>query len=186
MLTAEFVQQINTLSEQNVQLCYHCHKCTSGCPVTAEMQYGPDRVLRMVQLGQKERLLSSSDIWVCASCETCGTRCPNEIDIARIMDALRQMAYREHARVGEPDAVKFHTLFLSLTRFIGRMHEASLVGILTLRTMKLTTDVKTILKMLLKGKAPLLPKPIKNRDEIRHIYVHTSGTDSSGIDKNTP
>jgi heterodisulfide reductase subunit C2 len=183
MLASEFVQQVNTLSEQNVQLCYHCHKCTSGCPVAAEMRYGPDHVLRMVQLGQKDRLLACADIWVCASCETCGTRCPNEIDIARIMDSLRQMAYQEHAQVGEPDALKFHKLFLGLTRLFGRMHEASLMGILTLQTMKLASDVKTIFSLLFKGKAPLLPKPVKDRQTIQQIYQRTKHSGDSVIPK---
>jgi heterodisulfide reductase subunit C len=176
--TTAFIQQVNQLSEQTVQLCYHCHKCTSGCPVADEMQYGPDRVLRMVQLGDKDRLLSSSDIWVCASCETCGTRCPNEIDIARVMDALRQMAYQEGVRVGEPDALKFHTLFLRLTRMFGRMHEASLMGILTLWTRKMATDVNTILKLLFKGKAPLIPGPVKSRQEIERIFTSTESRKS--------
>lgn len=181
MLASEFVQQINSLSEQNVQLCYHCHKCTSGCPVSAEMCYGPDRVLRMVQLGQKDRLLGCADIWVCASCETCGTRCPNEIDIARIMDALRQMAYQEGVRVGDPDALRFHKLFLNILQLFGHMHEASLMGILTLQTRKLSTDVGTILKLLFKGKAPLLPKPVKNMTQIKQIYAQTRDAEKPGI-----
>ena len=186
MLAAEFVQQISTLSRQNIQLCYHCHKCTSGCPVAEEMQYGPDRILRMVQLGQKERLLASADIWVCAACETCGARCPNEIDIAQVMDALRQTAYRESVRVGDPDALKFHRLFLGLTGLFGRMHEASLMGILTLQTRKLATDVGTIFKLLFKGKAPLLPKPVKQMDQIKRIYTHARLHSKSGAKTKKP
>lgn len=174
MTTANaFLERVNRISEQNIQLCYHCHKCTSGCPVADEMQYGPDRILRMIQLGEKDALLGSTDIWVCASCETCGTRCPNEIDIARVMDALRQIAYEEDVRVGEPDALKFHTLFLWLTRTLGRMHEALLMGILTLRTRKLAADVSTIISLLIKGKAPLLPSTIKSRKEIEQIFKYT-------------
>ena len=172
-ITSSFILQVNTLSEQTIQLCYHCHKCTSGCPVAEDMQYGPDRILRLVQQGEKEKLLRSADIWVCASCETCGTRCPNEIDIARVMDALRQMAYREGAAVGEPDALKFHKLFLFLTRYLGRMHEALLMGTLTIWTMKMLTDVGTILKLLMKGKAPILPSPVRARAEIKQIYELT-------------
>ena len=172
-IAADFYQEINQLSGQQVQLCYHCHKCTSGCPVAADMQYGPDRILRMVQLGEKERLLASADIWVCAACETCGARCPNEIDIARVMDALRQMAHEENSRVGDPDSLVFHRLFLGLARLFGRMHEASLMAILTLRTRKLATDIPTILKLMAKGKAPLLPGPIKGRREVQRIFAET-------------
>ena len=173
MTVGAFIYQINELSEQTVQLCYHCHKCTSGCPVAEEMEYGPDRILRMLQLGMKDQLLASRDIWVCASCETCGTRCPNEIDIARVMDALRQTAASEGVRVAEPNALKFHKLFLGLTRYLGRMHEASLMGILTIWTRKLAADIPTILKLLVKGKAPLIPHPIKSRHEVRQIFERT-------------
>ena len=42
------------VSDQAIQLCYHCHKCMAGCPVADQMDYGPDRILRMVQLGEKD------------------------------------------------------------------------------------------------------------------------------------
>jgi len=174
---ADFLQQVNKYSEQTVELCYHCHKCTSGCPVADEMQYGPDRILRMVQMGETAALLSSADIWVCASCETCGVRCPNEIDIALVMDALRQIAYQSRAAVGDANALKFHKSFLFLTKNLGRMHEATLMGIITLWTRNLMTDIGTILKMLVKGKAPLLPKPVRQREQIRRIFERTQHSD---------
>jgi heterodisulfide reductase subunit C len=173
MIDMDFVSQVNTLSEQTVQLCYHCHKCTSGCPVADEMTYGPDRVLRMVQLGDKERLLTSHDIWICASCETCGTRCPNEIDIARVMDALRQMALAEGVVIAEPDAIKFHRLFLSLLQRMGRMHEAILLPIYLLWTRSVLGYVGTGTKMFVKGKVPLVPHRVKSRKDLERIFEAT-------------
>ena len=173
MIDMEFVRQVNELSEQSIQLCYHCHKCTSGCPVADEMIYGPDRVLRMVQFGEKKRLLASRDIWVCASCETCGTRCPNEIDIARVMDALRQMAIVDGTVVAEPDAIKFHRLFLSLTRRMGRMHEATLLSIYLLWTRQIFDYVGVAAAMFAKGKVPLRPKPVKARADLKRIFEAT-------------
>jgi heterodisulfide reductase subunit C len=170
MIDSALVAQVNAISEQTVQLCYHCHKCTSGCPVADEMTYGPDRILRMVQLGQRDALLTSHDIWICASCETCGTRCPNEIDIARVMDALRQMAVAEGATIAEPDAIKFHRLFLSLVKRMGRMHEATLLSLYLLWTRNVMSYVGTGTQMFLKGKVPLLPHPVKQRDEVKHIF----------------
>jgi heterodisulfide reductase subunit C len=83
IVDVSLMEQVNALAEQQVELCYHCHKCTSGCPAATEMRFGPDQMLLLLQLGQKDRLLSSADLWLCAGCETCATRCPNEIDIAR-------------------------------------------------------------------------------------------------------
>ncbi len=173
MIDMNFVNQVNELSEQTIQLCYHCHKCTAGCPVADEMTYGPDRVLRMVQLGEKERLLTSHDIWICASCETCGTRCPNEIDIARVMDALRQMAVAEGVVIAEPDSIKFHRLFLSLLSRMGRMHEASLMGIYLLWTWGFMDYMGTATKMFTKGKVPLIPHRIKGRGDVKRIFEAT-------------
>jgi len=56
------------------------------------MEYGPDRILRLIQFGQRERLLASRDIWLCLECEMCGAFCPNEIDIGEVMIALKEMS----------------------------------------------------------------------------------------------
>lgn len=173
MVDMGFVTQVNDLSEQTIQLCYHCHKCTAGCPVADEMSYGPDRVLRLIQLGERERLLTSSDIWICASCETCGTRCPNEIDIARVMDALRQMAISEGAVIAEPDAIRFHRLFLAVLQRVGRMHEATLLSLYLLWTRKVLGYVRIGSKMIVKGKAPLIPHPVRARGDVKRIFEGT-------------
>src|SRR5512142_3521309 len=92
MASSELQDRVDVLAHETTELCYHCHKCTAGCPVSYAMTYGPDRVLRMFQIGQAQAALASPDIWLCAGCETCGARCPNDINIAHVMDALRQIA----------------------------------------------------------------------------------------------
>jgi heterodisulfide reductase subunit C len=173
MTETTLIQQIRTLSEQELELCYHCHKCTAGCPVAVEMEFGPDRVLRMIQLGQAERVLTSRDIWICASCETCGTRCPNEINIAAVMDALRIIAVSQGYPTPEKDAPAFHRLFLGLVGQFGRMHEASLMVLFKLRTGNLTSDMDSGLRMFLKGKIPLLPHRVKGMKDVKRIYRET-------------
>jgi heterodisulfide reductase subunit C2 len=171
MIENDFLSVINTLSEQTIELCYHCHKCTAGCPVVNEMEYGPDRVLRMVQMGESEKLYGSHDIWLCASCETCGTRCPNQIDISRVMDALRQKALASGQAIAEPDAVKFHKLFLFVVQNMGRMHEASLLAAYKIWTRNLLADMDSGAVMFVKGKVPLIPRPIRARKEVKQIFA---------------
>jgi heterodisulfide reductase subunit C len=137
------------------------------------MEYGPDRILRMVQFGERERLLNGHDIWLCASCETCGARCPNEIDIARVMDALRQMAFAENVKIAEPAAAKFHNLFLLVVQNIGRMHEATLLAAYKLWTLNLLADMDNGAVMFLKGKIPLIPHVIRDRKEVKKIFEAT-------------
>jgi heterodisulfide reductase subunit C len=173
MTDSTFMERVNALSEQTLQLCYHCHKCTAGCPVAPEMEYGPDRILRLVQLGEKGRVLTSGDIWVCASCETCGTRCPNEINIAEVMDALRAISLAEGFRPPESTAPAFHSLFLSTVKLIGRMHEASLLARYMLKNTGLLADVPSGAQMFFKGKLPLLPHRTKRMEEVRRIFRET-------------
>ena len=108
-----FLHQVEEKGGEKVSLCYQCAKCSSGCPVTFAMDYLPHVILRMVQLGLKDRVLNSSTIWVCASCETCTTRCPNDIDIAHIMDTLRQTSLREGIKPSQKNIPIFHAAFLS-------------------------------------------------------------------------
>ena len=98
-MAESFMNQVNERSGQVTQLCYHCHKCTAGCPAAFAMEYGPDRILRLIQFGLRERLFSSRDAWLCLGCEMCGAHCPNEIDINEVMIALKEMSAEAGYRV---------------------------------------------------------------------------------------
>lgn len=175
------MHRVNARAEQQVELCYHCHKCTAGCPVAQEMRFGPDQVLLLVQMNQQDRLLSSRDIWLCAGCEACATRCPNEIDIARVMDALRQVALAEGVRPADTSSVKFHRLFLFLVEHLGRMNEAGLLGAHKLWTGNLLADLGSGAVMVAKGKIPLVPHVLRDRAGMRRLFsrsLHPAAADS--------
>ena len=172
MIDATFQQQVNELAHETIQLCYHCHKCTAGCPVAQDMTYGPDVILRMVQLGLKQEALTSPDIWLCAGCETCGARCPNDIDIAHVMDALRQIAVAEGVTPAVPNVKKFHDIFLRVVGLTGEMHEASLMGIYELWSGDLFRDPSIMplaANLFVKGKVPVLPRFSKNRSRVQRV-----------------
>lgn len=88
-----FRERVKELSGEDVGLCYQCGACSSGCPLTDEMDLLPSTVMRMVQLGIEE-VLNSKTIWICSSCFTCQVRCPRGIDVANVMEALRQLILR--------------------------------------------------------------------------------------------
>lgn len=166
---------IARLSHQRAELCYHCHKCAAGCPVAGAMQYGPDHLLRMITLDQRDPVLASRDIWLCAGCYTCATRCPNDIDIAGVMDAARQISVRAGYAAGERDALLFHHLFLGVVRQLGRSHEAALLGLFkALSHVPLLNDMGAGLNLFLRGKVPLLPKRSGAARAVREL-VRKSG-----------
>ena len=65
-----FRERVKELSGEDVGLCYQCGACSSGCPLTDEMDLLPSTVMRLVQLGVEE-VLNSKTIWICSSCFTC-------------------------------------------------------------------------------------------------------------------
>ena len=95
-------EQIKAEHGEDVYRCYQCQKCSAGCPMTHAMDYPPSQIMRMIQLGQEDELLASKTIWVCLSCNTCSIRCPNDIDIALVIDSLRERALQK----GRTPAVK--------------------------------------------------------------------------------
>lgn len=158
-MIANIIFDIDRISGQRVELCYHCHKCTAGCPVVEAMEFGPDRILRMIALDQRQEVLCSGDIWLCAGCYTCATRCPNDIDIAAIMDALRQIAISEGYPAGERDALLFHRLFMGVVERLGRSHEAAMLGLYkVLSHVPFLNDMGAGVGLFMRGKVPLFPK----------------------------
>lgn len=98
----EFVLKIQELSGQNLLACYQCGKCSAGCPAVSDMDILPNQIIRFAQLGLKDELLKSKAIWICASCMTCNARCPKGINIAEVIEALRQFLLRkreDHVKV---------------------------------------------------------------------------------------
>ena len=159
--------------------CYQCYKCSAGCPVSLNMDMLPHQVIRSVLFNQKERALSSKTIWICASCETCTTRCPNEIDIARVMDVLRQIRVEGGGDLGEPTILAFHQAFLKSIKKSGRIHELTMIGNYTrmsgglrgkIKTGEWKNDLKLGMKMFLRGKLKIVYFKSKGTREVRKLF----------------
>ena len=88
------VKKIATLSLENQHACYQCGKCSAGCPSSPFMDLLPNQVLRLLQLGKVARILETNTPFACCSCFVCSSRCPKGIDIAAIMESLRQVSLR--------------------------------------------------------------------------------------------
>jgi heterodisulfide reductase subunit C len=92
----ELVKEIEELcGEKNLFGCYQCGTCSAGCPFIEDMDLSPDEVIRYVILDKKE-VLNSKTIWLCAACYTCAERCPRDINITKVMEALRQIILRKN------------------------------------------------------------------------------------------
>ncbi|MCK5098600.1 MAG: 4Fe-4S dicluster domain-containing protein, partial [Desulfobacteraceae bacterium] len=76
----KLTDEIKARSGINFSACLHCKTCTNCCPFIEGMDYDPNAVIRLVQLGQEEAALECSSIWICVGCNTCCSYCPMAID----------------------------------------------------------------------------------------------------------
>lgn len=167
---AGFAERVQQKSGKELRQCYHCLKCSAGCPIAFAMDWTPNQIIRMVQLGLQERVLSSSTIWLCASCEACSTRCPNEVDLPSIMDTLKEMAITNGIRSEQTVIQVFHRVFLNCLREYGRLHELSLLASLKVLTLNPFEDIGLGMKMFGKGKINIFPTRIKNTHQLDAIF----------------
>lgn len=166
-----FRKKVEEKSGAKVSACFQCEKCTNGCPLAFAMDMAPHKLMRSVHLGLKDDVLNSDTIWICASCETCTTRCPNGIDIAHIMDSLRQISQSEGIKASQPQVPIFHKSFLASMKRFGRVHEGEMAAMYTLRSSGLKGLMglaRMGLDMFKKGKVKILPH--RPNRQVRAIF----------------
>jgi heterodisulfide reductase subunit B len=175
-------RQIQEDCGENVYLCFQCKQCTAGCPVADHFDLTPHRLLRSIQLGQKEKVLNSKTIWLCAGCEACSTRCPQGVNTPLIVDSLRIMAAREGIKPAVPPIPAFYKSALWGIKLFGRMYEAGLMGDLYLRmalsgdldfAQLFNEDVPLALKMFRAGKLSPLPPLRRSAKHARKAALDT-------------
>ena len=170
---SSFRKKVDELSGERVSACFQCEKCTNGCPVAFAMDIVPHKLMRSVHLGLRDQVLNSDTIWLCASCETCTTRCPNGIDIAHIMDTLRQISQREGVKASQEKVPIFHSAFLGSIKRHGRVHEAEMVVTYNLRSGGIAALMKQAslgLAMFRRGKIKILPERLFANKQVSDIF----------------
>lgn len=179
--SSSLLERLTGETPLSVSSCYQCKKCSSGCPLTFAMDLLPDQVIRLALLGQEEQLLGCRTIWVCSACETCTTRCPNGVDIAGVMDWLKEEAVKRRKDLPEAEVAAFHRFFLeSIQAAGGRVDENRLLRRFTLFTLwrrpkvgELWENLKLGLKLFKRGRLSLGgPPKLKDQAELAKIFQH--------------
>lgn len=91
----ELLSKVEELSGENLYACYQCGRCSAGCPMVDEMDLLPNQVILLVIRGD-ESVVEAKTPWICAQCYQCSTRCPKEVDITKIMEAIRLIKLRKN------------------------------------------------------------------------------------------
>jgi len=166
----DLLEYIERATGENVRNCYQCGKCAAGCPLSAAMDLQPQQILRALQLGQTDLIFASDTLWLCVSCQTCVTRCPCEVDLPRVMDALRSWAIVHHHAASQREVVAFQRTFIKSIELTGRVYEVGLIGGYNVTSGHLFSSFDLAAPMVLKGKIKPLPKRVKAMDEVAGIF----------------
>lgn len=174
------LKEVMDRSGQNLMSCYQCRRCASGCPVGDESGVTPDRLVRMILLGEQDNALNNLLVWRCVACYTCGTRCPNNIQTARINETLKQMSKEAHAEPLLSKVAAFHSAFMKSVSHFGRSNELEFMGLYELENLikggvkTLMDDLKSTSKigisMLRKKRMHFKLDKTKGRSEIKGLY----------------
>jgi heterodisulfide reductase subunit C2 len=166
----EFKKKLVAITSQDPALCYQCGKCSAGCPVREFADAPPNRVVRYAQLGFIDKVLTSPTIWLCAGCQTCTSRCPQQFDLAKFMDAAREIAIESGVVSGDKKAEDFHKAFLNQIENFGRAFEIGMLIDYKLKSKDFFQDMDLAPSTLSKGKLCFLPHKIKGRDQVKKIF----------------
>ena len=162
---------------ENVSSRYQCGKCSAGCPSAFTMDLTPRQIMRAIQLGLKDEVLKSSAIWVCLSCQTCTLRCPREIDIAKVIEAMRFLSLTEKKATAEKGIVIFYDSFLQQVRLFGRLYEMGLGAMYNMRSMRPFDNMKRLPTLFSKGKLKMKPQ-MAGRAEVKKIAARAKEIES--------
>ena len=178
------VDEVMKRSGQNILACYQCRRCAAGCPVGDDAGVTPDRLIRLIVMGDRSAALQNRLVWKCVSCYTCGTRCPNEIHTARVTETLKKMAKEEHLAPLSPKVKTFHDAFCTSAKHMGRVNEMEFMGLYEMQNTlhdlsranlkgiadELKTQAKMGLAMTQKKRMHMGIEKVKDRQELKRLF----------------
>jgi heterodisulfide reductase subunit C len=174
------VARVEFLAQTKIADCYQCGKCSAGCPKSKQMDVLPSTLLRFIQYGEVKKAASTESVWQCLSCLTCSTRCPKSVNIAGVMDALKQISLEK--RCAHPKGkriVAFQRSFLNAIKRNGRTNELEMVTEYKIRgflgdgnPLLAMKDIELGLPMLLRNKLHLkIGSPVKDKALVKRIFA---------------
>jgi heterodisulfide reductase subunit C len=188
-VSLSFAAEVMERSGQSLFGCYQCRRCAAGCPVGEESGVTPDRLIRTILLGEKEATLNNLLVWKCVACYTCGTRCPNNIQTARINEALKQMSKEAHKAPLVPAVWAFHDAFMKSVSHFGRVHELEFMALYEMKNMsdlmknsglgavvvEMKEQGRLGLSMIKKKRMHMGIEKVKGLSEVKGLYNKAKG-----------
>jgi len=86
----DFIRELEAYGLKDASKCYNCGTCTAICDLATPENPFPRKMVRYIQLGQKEKIMKSPEPWLCYYCGDCSSRCPRGAEPGETMMAVRR------------------------------------------------------------------------------------------------
>jgi len=174
------IAAVESLAHTKVADCYQCGKCSAGCPRAEQMDVLPSTIIRLVQYGDIVKAASAQSVWQCVSCLTCSTRCPKSVNIAGVMDALKEISLEKNCvHPKQKRIVAFQRSFLNVVERNGRTNEIEMVAEYKIRgflgdgnPILAMKDANLGVPMFLRNKLHVkIGSPVKDKALVKRIFA---------------
>lgn len=149
---AGMLAELKEYGAVNVEACINCGNCTAVCPLTTTEHPFPRRVIRMIQMGMRDRLIASTDPWLCYYCGDCSITCPRGAEPAETMMASRRWLIAQYDKSGQ--AKSLYTSEKKVAFIIFRTALLPLVLLLAYHLLTRGSNISTE-QVMLNGFAPV-------------------------------
>ena len=167
-----FLKNIFSLPDgERIKHCQQCGTCSSSCPTASSMDYSPREIIAALRAGMLDRVLESNTPWLCSSCYSCTVRCPAGIKFTDIMYELKRLSGKYGYSSHKSTTAQMANAFCHTVDRWGKNAEGELLLRYYLRTnpMKALEQLGLGLRMLIKGRLPILPHRIRKQKSLRRM-----------------
>ncbi len=84
------IVELEAYGLKDAHKCYNCGTCTAICDLATPENPFPRKLVRYIQLGQRDKLARSPEPWLCYYCGDCSTMCPRGAEPGETMMAVRR------------------------------------------------------------------------------------------------
>lgn len=84
------IKDLKAFGLNDASKCFHCGNCTAVCPLSTPDNPFPRKLVRYIQLGQKDKIASSPEPWLCYYCGDCSAKCPRGAEPGETMMVMRR------------------------------------------------------------------------------------------------
>ncbi len=167
----EISNEMYTTGTRGLNCCIQCATCSSACPAVEYMDHTPRRLIGMINAGFRDEVLASNTFWTCASCYACTDHCPKGIHPAELMYVLKRYSIWKNRYQEGLVGPEFSRRFVRTIMKTGKSYEPGYAPAFIFEGgfQGLLREMQMGVKLLRKGRIPLIPSRIKRVESFRRM-----------------